>query len=69
MARLKPDEKAMVDRVIKIVKEKNVEMRKAIGWVLGEVKDEARRTYLWNTLTKAARAKIRRQAQKQVVTR
>ena len=61
---LKEDEKALLQRVIGMVQHGGKEIYEAVTLVMVGTNDRARRTYLRNILTQAAREKIRRMQRK-----
>lgn len=61
---LKPDEKALLDVVLDYAGDIEDMIQGGITKALRGENEKARRTYLWNILSKAARERIRRARQK-----
>ncbi|MEX2013667.1 MAG: hypothetical protein WD897_02020 [Parcubacteria group bacterium] len=61
---LTPIERGLLDRVIEVAGDDEKRIRPGIIKALCGVNDRARRTYLWHTLSTAARKKIRRARKK-----
>ena len=66
MAKLKEDERELVDKIVKAVAKRDMGIQDAITGALIDTNDRARRIYLRNILTKAVKAKMRYLARKTV---
>ena len=56
---LQPSEKALLDVVLGVTGDDEVRIEEGITQAIGGIRDGARRTYLRNTLRRAAKARIR----------
>jgi len=61
---LNSEEKELVGKVIEVAGCDEKEIPRGVRKVLQGINDKARRTYLWNALSKAAKEEIRRAQKK-----